>query len=192
MPKVTSSECTFNTLRHFSFEQFLTFNVLNCNKDFDKIQQRWVHKNCGLPWVPVATPSMLISMGYEQDKVHQGLVNPSRPRYNGRHFPNDIFKRIFLNENVWIGTKISLKFVPEDPINNIPALVQIMAWHQPGDKSLSEPMLISLVTYISVTRPQWVKLQLLGLDQNAGLCKSCIYLHHVNFQGPKKIWWIPP
>ena len=28
--------------------------------------------------------------------------------------------------------KISLKFVPEGPINNIPALVQIVAWHRPG------------------------------------------------------------
>ena len=31
---------------------------------------------------------------------------------NGRHFPDDISKWIFLNENVWILTKISLKFVP--------------------------------------------------------------------------------
>ena len=33
-----------------------------------------------------------------------------------------------------------LKFVPQGPINNIPALVQIMAWHQTGDKPLLEPM----------------------------------------------------
>ena len=39
-----------------------------------------------------------------------------------------IFKCIFLNKNVWIWIKISLKFVPQGPINNIPALVQIMAW----------------------------------------------------------------
>ena len=37
--------------------------------------------------------------------------------------------------------KISLKFVPRGPINNIPALVQIMAWHRAGDKPLSEPMM---------------------------------------------------
>ena len=35
--------------------------------------------------------------------------------------------------------KISMKFVPKGPINNIPALVQIMAWRRPGDKPLSEP-----------------------------------------------------
>ena len=79
-----------------------------------------------------------------------------RPRQNGRHFPDDIFKRIFLNENVWISLKISLKFVPKGPINNIPALVQIMAWRQPGDKPLSEAMMVSLLTHICVTRPQWV------------------------------------
>ena len=40
---------------------------------------------------------------------------------------------------------------------NIPALVQIMAWRRPGDKPLSEPMMVSLLTHICVTRPQWVK-----------------------------------
>ena len=63
----------------------------------------------------------------------------------------------FLKENVWIPTKSSLKFVPSDPINNIPALVQIMAWRRPGDKPLSEPMMVSLLTNICATRPQWVK-----------------------------------
>ena len=79
-----------------------------------------------------------------------------RPRQNGRHFPDDIFKCIFLNENVWISINISLKFLPEGPINNIPALVQMMAWRQPGDKPLSEPMMVRLPTHICVTRPQWV------------------------------------
>ena len=77
-------------------------------------------------------------------------VNTLRQRQHGRHFADDTFKRIFLNENV----KISLKFVHKGPINNIPALVQIMAWHRPGDKPLSEPMVGSLLTHICVTRPQ--------------------------------------
>ena len=83
--------------------------------------------------------------------------NTLRPRQNGRHFADDIFKCIFLHENVWIPIKISLKFVPKGPVNNIPALVQIMAWCRPGDKPLSEPMMVSLTTHICVTRPQWVK-----------------------------------
>ena len=84
------------------------------------------------------------------------LFNTLRPRQNGCHFPDDIFKCIFLNENVWIPTKISMKFVPKGSINNIPALVQIMAWCRPGDKPLSEPMMVSLTTHICVTRSQWV------------------------------------
>ena len=55
---------------------------------------------------------------------------------------DDTFKSIFLNENVRISIKISLKFVPKCPINNIPSLVQIMAWRRPGDKPLSEPMMV--------------------------------------------------
>ena len=51
------------------------------------------------------------------------IFNTLRPRQNGRHFPDYIFKCIFLNENVWISINISLKFVPKGLINNIPALV---------------------------------------------------------------------
>ena len=50
--------------------------------------------------------------------------------------------------------RISLKFVPKGPINNILALVQIMAWCPSGDKPLSEPMMVSLSTHICVPGPQ--------------------------------------
>ena len=82
-----------------------------------------------------------------------------RQRPNGRHFPDNIFKCIFLNENVWILITISLKFVPKGPINNILALIQIMAWHGSGDKPLSEPMLVGSLTHICITQLQWVKQQ---------------------------------
>ena len=88
-------------------------------------------------------------------------LNTLRPRQNVRHFPDDIFKCVFLNENVWIPIKISLKFVPKGPIYNIPALVQII-WRRPGDKPLSEPMMVSLPTHICVASPQWVKPYLIG------------------------------
>ena len=58
----------------------------------------------------------------------------------------------FFNENIWISIKISLKFVPKSPINNIPALVQIIAWCRPGDKPLSEAMMVNLPTHICVSR----------------------------------------
>ena len=66
------------------------------------------------------------------------------------------FSNIFSTMNVWIALKASLKFVPKVWINNIPALVQIMAWRQLGDKPLSEPMMVSLLTHICVTWPQCV------------------------------------
>ena len=72
------------------------------------------------------------------------LLNTLRLRQNGQHFPDNIFKCIFFNENIWILIKISLKFVPKVLINNIPALVQIMAWRRPGDKALCEPMMVRL------------------------------------------------
>ena len=84
------------------------------------------------------------------------MVITLRPRRNEQQFADDILKPIFFNENVWISIQISLKFVPKGPINNIPALVQIMAWRRSGDKPLSEPMMVSLPTHICVTRPQWV------------------------------------
>ena len=67
--------------------------------------------------------------------------------------------------NVWISIEISLKFILKGIINNIPALVQIMAWNQPGDKPSSEPMMIILLTHICVTRRQWVQFNLFQLWQ---------------------------
>ena len=105
-------------------------------------------------------PTVDIFQNFTQVNVWWGWwekeYNTLRPRQNGRHFPDDILKWIFLNENVWISIEISLKFVTKGQINNIPALVQIMAWRRLGAKPLSEPMMVSLLTHICVTRPQWV------------------------------------
>ena len=84
------------------------------------------------------------------------------------------FKCIFLNEIAWISLKISLEFVPKVRINNIAALVQIMAWRRPGDKPLPEPMMNSLLTHICVARPQWVN-QLVGAGYS-WRCRSISYL----------------
>ena len=104
----------------------------------------WAHKRV-VSWVLVHS---------QADTYHN--INTLRPRQNGRHFPDDIFKWIFLNENVWISINISLKFVPRGSINNIPTLVQVMAWHRPGDKPLSGLIMVRLPTHICVARPQWV------------------------------------
>ena len=85
-------------------------------------------------------------------------IKTLRTRRNGRYFPEDIFKCIFVNGNISISIIISLKILPKALINNIPSLVQIMAWHRPGDKPLSEPMLVSSLTHICVIWLQWVNL----------------------------------
>ena len=83
-------------------------------------------------------------------------INTLRLRQNGRHFPDNIFKWIFLNENVYILVKISLKFVHGGPINKIPSLVQIMVWHQPGNKPPYDAVMVSILMHICITWPQWV------------------------------------
>ena len=129
-------------------------------------------------WTPVSTsvwqaswlsPCMLSSMGLDSWRCSwrssnsaglywcKGqLFNSLLPRQHGCHFADDTLKRIFFNEIVRISMNFSLKFVPKGPIHNIPALVQIMAWCRLGNKPLSEPMMVRLLTHIYVTRPQWV------------------------------------
>ena len=68
--------------------------------------------------------------------------NELRPRQDGHHIADDKFKRSCLNENIWISIDISLKFIPKGQIKNMPVLVKIMAWRRPGDKPLSEPMMV--------------------------------------------------
>ena len=66
-------------------------------------------------------------------------------------------------------------FVPNDPINNIPALVQVVAWRPPGDKPSSEPMVVGLLMHTCVTRPQ--RVNALGLRQDGCYFADIIAQH---------------
>ena len=77
------------------------------------------------------------------------IINILRPRHNGHRFPDNILKWIFVNGNVWISIKINLKIVASIPINNIPALVQIMAWRRPDAMLLSDQTIIYIRWYVS-------------------------------------------
>ena len=55
--------------------------------------------------------------------VIYGLFNSSPPGQNGRHFADDNFICIFVNENFCILIKMSLKFVPKGPIDITLALI---------------------------------------------------------------------
>ena len=102
--------------------------------------------------------------------------NTLMPRRDGRHFADDIFTCIVLIENAGISIKISLKFVRKGQINNIPTLVQIMAWRRPGGKSLSEPIMFRLLTHICVTRSHWISREL----NKEEMPPRCQWLSHAN------------
>ena len=110
---------------------------------YDKIKDPYIPNGIGI----IACPGT----------CNNAIVNTLRPRQRGHHFADDTSKHMFLNENVCISTEISLTFVPKGPMNNMPALVQITASRRTGDNQLSEPMMVSLLTQICVTRPHWVK-----------------------------------
>ena len=97
------------------------------------------------------------------------VLNTLRPRQNGRHFI-DIFKCIFLNENVWILIKISLKCIPNVRIINIQHLFR--SWlgaDQAPSHYLNQWWLVRLPTHICVTRPQCVSKLQWNLNQNRNI-----------------------
>ena len=104
-------------------------------------------------------------------------VNTLRPRQNSRRISDNIFKCIFLNENIWISNDIYLKFVSEGPTDNNTALVQIMDWHRISNKLSSESMMVYFGdSYMHLTQPQWVSKwaikfnSLLGDSEHRGPC----------------------
>ena len=73
-------------------------------------------------------------------------IKSSPPGQNDRHFADDIFIGILVNEKFgFFLLKIHWSFVTKCPIENNPALVQITAWRRIGDKPLSEPMLTRFI-----------------------------------------------
>ena len=121
-----------------------------CNSNLTKIERPFVLHHEVRFQLPVASQC--------QEMRENGFLyflNTLMPRQNGRHLADNIFRCIFLNENIWISIKVSLKFVPKGPIDNFPAVVQIMVWRRSSEKPLSELMLVSLLTHLCTARPQW-------------------------------------
>ena len=65
-----------------------------------------------------------------------------------------IFKHSLFNENIWISSKISLKFVPKGPVDKS-VLCQVKAWHLLGDKTLPEPTLTQIYSIVSLGISEW-------------------------------------
>ena len=126
------------------------------------------------------------------------VLNTLRPRQNRCHSADDIFKCMFLNKNGWISIKLSLKFVPKGLINNVPSLLQIIAWCWPGDKPLSEPIMVSLLTHICVTQPQLINCLIRSWDlwgsqyrdKPTTLYCTSYYQHRQSYCGDMLILWL--
>ena len=59
----------------------------------------------------------------EKAPVRFNPLNPGGPYTNGRHFADNVFISIVVNEKFYILIRISPKFVPNVPIENNPVLV---------------------------------------------------------------------
>ena len=82
-------------------------------------------------WTILVNPKLSdINASYQPNRCHGGkllLVDASLSGQNGRHLADGIFKCIFMNEQFCILIRISLKFVPRDPIDSKSALLEVMA-----------------------------------------------------------------
>ena len=128
----------------------------------------------GSKFIQYTYSSSIVEIVVKQDKHHHGWVIISTINYGrnylihwGRDKMAAIYQTTFSNAFPWMkmyefrlkfhwSLFVRLKFVRKGSINNIPALVLIMAWRRPGDKPLSGPMMVRLPTHICVARPQWV------------------------------------
>ena len=105
-----------------------------------------------------------VVMCYRRDHTHTVISQQNKTAIthrgreiiaaNWRHF------RIHFLE-LWLK---SHRISPKDPINNMPALVMILAWLRQGDKPLSESMMVSSLTHICAIRSEWVNTNCVFLD----------------------------
>ena len=104
-----------------------------------------------------------------------GLANKGSLTHWGRDKMAAVFQTVFSNRFSWMKIyEFRLKF---HNFNNIPALLQIMAWRRPGDKPLSELMMVSLLTHICVTQPHWFNAEIISISwrHHAKSEKNCLY-----------------
>ena len=130
------------------FTEYIWFalSVTLATSIFNSVKFKFLRSrdHCFIHWekellVCTCVTSTLFGWKNTHQLLNKRSLNTLRPRRNERHLADDIFKCIFLNENVWIAIEISLKFVPKGPINYIP---------------VSELMMVRLPTHICVTRPK--------------------------------------
>ena len=117
----------------------------------------------------------------------RGSYNQSAPGQNGRHFADGIFTCIFLNKNIWISIKISLKCVPKGPMNNKSALIQLMAWRRTGDMPLSEPMPTRFTAAYMRHQGSWVNKLIVSVTCEFSIL-STYFCYKVHISSPYNVF----
>ena len=120
-------------LECFYFNMFSVVNIITVTpkeyKIWDKCASEWRLKNDSLN-----KDAIMITIN----------VDTSRPKQNGATLQMTL-SNAFLE---WKCLNLNSKFVPRCSVNNILELVQIMAWHQPGDKPLSDIIWDRVIYYL--------------------------------------------
>ena len=123
-------------------------NAENCYQEW--IVQYWVHGACS-----VCEDDPADNKGTCGLPTHRTAFNIEAETI-WTPFRRRLFHVHFLQWKLWYFDWIFTEICSQGPIDNNPALVQIMAWRRSVDKPLSEPMMVTLPTHICVARPQWV------------------------------------
>ena len=142
----------------------------------------FLHLSFQQPNLKISTAKIQLCCVSLNIRIQNSSTITLRPRQNLRHFADDIFKCVSLNGYLLISITVWLKFVPKGPNTNIPSLVQIIAWRRPGDKPLSEPVMVKLLTHICVTRPQ-------GAMRLNSLWHILHMVDDIRFTIPILRWW---
>ena len=107
---------------------------------------------------------------------------------------DDIFKSIF-NESVWISITtctISLKFIPNGPIDYKSALVQVVAWHRTGEKPLpdADPIHRRIYTALGGNKQRFLTPGHQGWNDLHSLCRIGMECYLLNNDDNNIIYWI--
>ena len=137
------------SIHRWTFEiyglSYICVNIWKCIDVIEFTGETYLHTWCqviiglgnGLESVrcqtAVSTNAALVPMG-PREKSSETIDLTFEAETKWPPLPDDIFKRISVNDHVQISTNISLNFVPYGPVHYDPAFVQIMAWHRPDDE----------------------------------------------------------
>ena len=152
--------CNGPHTKSINFDFFLSLGPINLDE--------WAHGFWHLAQLQIV---VVITLGCI---VSSGLI------YWGQNKMDTIFHTTFSNAFSWLKMyEFQLRFhwslFLRVQLTISPASVQIMAWSRPGDKPLSEPMMVSLQTHICVIWPPWVK----SIKHGTNLQKYAIQCLHL-------------